>query len=315
MKCGVQNIHGVQNFNGCSVHVVQIGLGTNSTFIQNYASSGDWDEGLDWILQVVGDVPLECLAGVGVEPVREHVEALLPRVKELLPRVSVVQQAIGDREQTSRLFKWPKQKHEELLRRVPPRQRGGLEWSLSYLVNMSCVGQQHPDMQHYLDSIRDIHGEHFDVEQVSVGVWTWGKLVQELNFNGCEVLIVDTEGYDARVLRSMISHCLECERESSADVWPMVIQFETQGHCDKLEGGAAEWDVILALEKVGYTLVHYSYYNTHLARTKELVQNCRVQYWAGSLVCDLCWRREAYPYLTAHGDRKIYCRACLVCSG
>ena len=89
-----------------------------------------------------------------------------------------------------------------------------------------------------------------------------------------------------------------------------MIQFETQGHCDKLEGGGAEWEIIAALEKVGYTLVHYSYYNTHLARTKELFQNGRVKYWAGSLLCSWCWTRHAYPYLTAQGDRKIYCRAC-----
>ena len=311
----MQNCHGVQNHKGSRVHVVQIGLGTNSTFIQNFVSSSDWDEGLHWILQVVGEIPLEFLAGVGVEPVREHVEALLPLVRESLPRVTVVEQAIGDQEQTSTLFKWPKQKHEALLRRVPSGQRGGLEWSLSYLINMSCVGQQHPDMQQYLDSIRDVHGEQFDVEQVSVGVWTWGKLVHELNFNGCEVLIVDTEGYDARVLRSMISHCLERERESSADVWPKVIQFETQGHCDKLEGRAAEWQIICALEEVGYTLIHYSYYNTHMARTQELLQNCRVKYWAGSLLCGKCWKRHAYPYLTACRDRKIYCRSCAVLSG
>ena len=306
----VQMKYGAQDFHGCSVHIVQIGLGTNSTFIQNLVSSRDWDEGLDWILQIVGDVSPMCLAGVAVEPVGEHVEALLPWVNQSLPRVALVQQAIGDMEQNSRLFKWPKEKHEALLREVPFWQRCGLEWSLSYLVNMSCVGQQHPDMQHYLDGIFRIHGVRLDLEEVSVGVWTWGRLVQELNFNGCEVLIVDTEGYDARILRSMISHCSERERASSGDAWPYVIQFETQGHCDKLEGRGAEWEIIAALEKVGYTLVYYSYHNTYLARTKELVHHGRVNYWAGSLLCSWCWRRHAYPYLTAQGDRKIYCRAC-----
>ena len=137
------------------------------------------------------------------------------------------------------------------------------------------------------------------------------RLVQELNFKGCEVLIVDTEGYDARILRSMISHCSLCERAGAGDAWPYVIQFETQGHCDKLDGGDAEWDIITALEKVGYTLVHYSYYNTHLARTNELSYNGRVMYWAGSLVCSCCWKRHCYPYVTSVGDRKIYCRDCL----
>ena len=72
-----------------------------------------------------------------------------------------------------------------------------------------------------------------------------------------------------------------------------MIHFETQGHCDKLEGGGVEWEIIAALEKVGYTLVHYSYYNTHLARTKELFHNGRVKYWAGSLLSSRCWSRHA----------------------
>ena len=303
-------IYGTHDFDGRRVHIVQIGLGTNSTFIQNFASSRDWDKGLDWILQIVSDVSPECLTGVAVEPASEHVESLLPWVRQSLPCVALVQQAIGDMDGNSRLFKWPKHKHQALIRQVPSWQRCGLEWSLSYLLNMSCVGQQHPDMQHYLDSIRRNYGVQLDLEQDDVGVWTWSRLAQKLNFNGCEVLIVDTEGFDARILRSMIKHCSARERASSGDAWPYVIQFETQGHCDKLEGGDAEWDIIAALQKVGYILVHYSYYNTHLARTNELFHNGHVKYWAGSLICSRCWKRHCYPYLTSQIDRNIYCRAC-----
>ena len=304
-------MYGAKDFHGCKIHIVQIGLGTNSTFIQNYVSPRDWDDGLDWMLQVVGDVSPSCLAGVAVEPACEHVQALLPRIIELLPCVAIVQVAIGDKDETLQLFKWPKQKHEALLSRVTSWQRCCLEKSLSYLLNMSCVGQQHPDMQYHLDSIRDLYGVDMELVQESVSVWTWGRLVRELNFKGCEVLIVDTEGYDARILRSMISYCSLCEMTGSGDAWPYVIQFETQGHCDKLDGGDAEWDIIMALEKVGYTLVHYSYYNTHLARTNELSHNGRVMYWAGSLVCSCCWKRHRYPYLTCVADRKIYCRGCV----
>ena len=49
----VRMTHGTQDFQGRSVHIVQIGLGTNLIFIQNVASPRDWDEGLDWILHIV----------------------------------------------------------------------------------------------------------------------------------------------------------------------------------------------------------------------------------------------------------------------
>ena len=92
-------IHSEHNFRNRFVDIVQIGLGTNSTFIQNFANSCDWDERLEWILQIVkpyrhGDC--KSIAGVAVEPVSEHVKALLPWVKKLLPRVALVQQAIGE---------------------------------------------------------------------------------------------------------------------------------------------------------------------------------------------------------------------------
>ena len=306
-------IHGKDDFDNHIVDIVQIGLGTNSTFIQNFTNPDDWDERLDWILQIVkpcrhGDC--KSIAGVAVEPVSEHVEALLPWVKKLLPRVALVQQAIGETDGNSMLFMLPKQEHQALLNAVDSSQRRGLEWSLSYLLNMSCVGQKHPDMQYYFNKIRDNYGVDAHLKQARVGMWTWSTLVQKLNFKGCKVLVVDAEGFDASILRSMIEYCSSRETKSSSDVWPHVIQFETQGHCDKLEGVGAEWGIIAALQNAGYTLVHFSHYNTHLARTKKLLHKGRVKYWAGSLICSRCWKRHCYPYSTSRIDWNIYCLAC-----
>lgn len=304
-------IYGKHNFDNRLVHIVQIGLGTNSTFIQNFANSCDWDERLEWILQIVkpcrhGDC--KSIAGVAVEPVSEHVKALMPWVKKLLPRVALVQQAIGEEDGYRMLFMLPKQQHQALLNAVHSSRRRGLEWSLSYLLNMSCVGQEHPDMQYYLNKIEYNYGVHVRLKQVTVGMWTWSTLVQKLNFKGCKVLVVDAEGFDVSILRSMIEYCSSCETKSSP--WPHVIQFETQGHCDKLEGVGAEWGIITALQNAGYTLVHYSHYNTHLARTSKLSHKGRVKYWAGSLICSRCWKRHRYPYLTSRIDWNIYCFAC-----
>ena len=67
-------------------------------------------------------------------------------------------------------------------------------------------------------------------------------LAQQLNFTGCQVLLVDTEGHDTSILRSMLAHC-----EGKPDELPEVIQFETRGHCDKMEDSSSEQQIIDAL--------------------------------------------------------------------
>ena len=85
-------------------------------------------------------------------------------------------------------------------------------------------------------------------------------LAHELNFSGCQVLIVDTEGHDAAVFRSMISHC----KNRSPEEWPWLIQFETMGNCDLVEGKGTEWGIINTLVEYGYALVHFSWNDTQL---------------------------------------------------
>ena len=95
-------------------------------------------------------------------------------------------------------------------------------------------------------------------------IWTWAKLKQQLNFNGCK-LLVDAEGRDTTVLRSLITHCREMQQIKISE-WPNVIQFETMDNCDnKIKSYNDESKVINTVEKEGYVLVHYSNYNNHLA--------------------------------------------------
>ena len=81
-------ITGKRYFRGMCVHVVQIGLGTNATFIQNVASpyDEDLDKGIEWILQSVSSRLFpSSLTGVAVEPAAEHAQALRPLVEKSLP--------------------------------------------------------------------------------------------------------------------------------------------------------------------------------------------------------------------------------------
>ena len=52
---------------------------------------------------------------------------------------------------------------------------------------------------------------------------------------GCEVLAVDAEGYDTKILRSLIAYC-----RKHPEQWPELIPFETMGHCDRHEEACAE---------------------------------------------------------------------------
>ena len=305
------SITGKRDFGGKRVHVVQIGLGTNATFIQNFASphDEDWDKGIDWILQSASSVgSITGFTGVAVEPAAEHVHVLRPFVEKSLPGVALVQCAIGDIDGDSELYLLPRQVHDALLRQAPWWQREGLERSLSYVLNMSCVGREHPDMPYYLQTLRRDYGVQVELDQARVIIWSWDRLSRELNFGGCELLVVDTEGYDVRILRSLVAHCLQCEQDLQEDCWPYVIQFETQGHSGRVEGIEAKWGIINELMNVGYTLVHYSHYSTQLARTKELLYNDRVIDWASTFVCSGCGRRHCYPYLSAREHWDVYCQ-------
>ena len=69
-RAGNPPITGKRDFKGKRVHVVQIGLGTNATFIQNVASPyyEGWDKGIEWILQCVSSAVIpSTLTGVAVE--------------------------------------------------------------------------------------------------------------------------------------------------------------------------------------------------------------------------------------------------------
>ena len=134
-------------------------------------------------------------------------------------------------------------------------------------------------------------------------VWCWGRLAKKCNFRGCELLVIDTEGHDCRILRSVIEHC-----KLSPAEWPQLIQFETMGHCDELEGDDTEWNTIKALIGEGYTLLYYSHHNTIHVHTESSAREARLQAWLGSFWCSDCERQRAFPYYSSNG--KDLCQRC-----
>ena len=68
---------GCADFQECPVNVVQVGLGTNATFIQNVCGSHDhWNQNIHWMLKCVSERRSCAIKGIGIEPVEEHVQTL-----------------------------------------------------------------------------------------------------------------------------------------------------------------------------------------------------------------------------------------------
>ena len=257
-------------FGGYVINVVQIGLGTHGTFIHNVCGKHhEWDRNIHWILQCVSERQQAKITGIGVEPVGEHVRALQCTAKSA-PGVALVCAAMGERNMHAvEVHTLGRRRHDQLLQQVPHAQREAFMKSLHYIRNMSCVGQVHPRLAEHQQWMQEEFGVWVDMDREQTDVWTWAKLTQRLNFKSCEVLIVDAEGQDAAVLRSMLEHCRARQR-SGSDEWPSVIQFKTMGHCDKREGVGAEKGVISDMVQEGYVLICYSNYNSYLAHGTAL---------------------------------------------
>jgi hypothetical protein len=287
---------------GARVHFVQVGLGTNATFVQNLGGDPEvWDRTVAWLLSACSESTPSQITGVSVEPVAELVEALW-RFAAKLPGVDLVQVAIGEEDQTAEMEILPVGLRDKLLDSVPEDQQSALRDCLEYLLNMGCVGCEHPESVEKCERIFKSWGVRVNLERRPSPVWSWRRLSEAFHFRGCEVLMVDAEGSDARILRSMMKHCRE-----EPDTWPWVIQLETMGHCDHVDGRGTEWQVIAELVESGYVLLHYSWRNSHLALASALEQQ-RLKSWAEFWVCDACSSWADFPYVS--GDAGTWCRRC-----
>jgi len=250
-----KGLHGTSagGFGGQRAHVVQIGLGTFATVVQNLAGEPhEWDPVIAWLLEAVSETRAESLRVVAVEPVLEHVQRLR-RLASKLPEVRLVQAAISDRgEQDTKVHVLSAAAFDALLSSAPTDMRSALEMDLTYIRNMSCVGGEHPTLP--LCRMRAMQNYGIDVclEWYTTQVWTFERLARELDFCGCEVLLVDAEGHDAKILRSMMDHC-RLQEAAGRMAWPDIIVFESAGICDHYEGSDVEVDVVRQLDLHGYS--------------------------------------------------------------
>ena len=94
--------HGCSDFHGRRLHVLQIGLGTFATFVQNVAETDQRYAAIDWLLLAASNKSPQ-LRAVGVEPVSEHVDRLVPHLTSL-PNVALVKAAVSNRNGRDHVF-------------------------------------------------------------------------------------------------------------------------------------------------------------------------------------------------------------------
>merc|ERR1719383_976223 len=151
------------------------------------------------MMEVVSVDRSDLISGVGVEPVRSTWK-------------HCIKVAVGEEDAKQLpIHVLPQRTHDFLLKQVPLARREDLRDHLAFLMNMSCVGTTHPELEAQRDWIQQRYNLKLNLEWRETEVWSWRELCREFDFLGCELLIVDTEGHDAKVLRSMMSHCQEAQ--------------------------------------------------------------------------------------------------------
>ena len=286
-------------------HWIQIGLGTNKTFVQNMSAATDDGRcpAIAWLLSACSDQDRLCdVYGIAVEPVKRHANKWHMEANKL-SNVTVLQACIGDADDAHAEI-YVLDRVEHLLQQVPEQFLEELKWHLEYLENMSCLHRAHPHFDEYAAWIHEQFNLEVKVTAQPVEKWSWSTFVQKLNFCGCQVLVIDAEGHDASILRSMLKHCLNKPHEL-----PELIQFETQGLCDICEEQReSELNIISSLLGFEYKLVCYSQHDSYLVYEPALQREQRLQDWMNTWICHECQKQGLPPYTS--NKYGTYCDTC-----
>ena len=296
------HIEGVQDFAGQRLHVLQIGLGTFGTFIEHITDEKERYQFLSWLLPAVTDSS-SLLRAVGVEPLREICSRLVPMLKGL-PNAALVHAAMGCQKEDLLMYRM---NPDACRSRIELDQCDVYDAAVLYLKNMSCVGQVHPYAMPCLEDIRKDFGVCIEIEKVHVTGITYGDLHCMLNCSGTELLVIDAEGHDCQILRSMIDYCTN----KADSAWPTIIHFETQGICDVVDGSGSEDRVISALESLGY-LLFYRANDTTMVRKNAITCGSALAQWIDSHRCYYCKDKglKCLPWSNASKEHEYQCKAC-----
>ena len=304
-------VTGVQHHRGQRLHILQIGLGTFNTFVHNLTDPDEEHWNLTWLLGASSNRSKDLL-GVGVEPVPEHVSRLRPALKSL-PNASLVQAAIGKGDEKVTVSTVTHEHVLQCLGEVQPSEQQSFCDAVSFLRNMYCVGQVHPEFPYWNNNIEEKYGLTVKTEQVEVAALSYATLSHMLDIGGVEILMIDAEGHDCQILQSMIEHCI-AEESRNVHAWPEVVQFETMGHSnhvgDPSENSSSEQDTIRSLQSWGY-LLYCVGQDTLMVHGESLSAEPRLQDWTAEISCGYCGLKEqkAWPLIQVYG-RGVLCWEC-----
>jgi len=285
---------------GRRAHVVQVGLGDNRTFLHDVAAIDrrQTDKGIGWLVSACTDGDI---CGVAVEPVWEHFEAAHQLAKDnRLPNVALVQAALGEYSGSTRIYHVQEPSTSQL-HHLKPEDREDYNLQMSYLRNMSSVEAQSAHLKYFRERLEQKFGLQVPIVEDKVPFWTWSRLVYEIGFDGCELLIIDAEGFDVEILKSVAQHCQEQPYQ-----FPWVIQFESNGLCNTRMGYDAETYIVREFEKLGYLLVGKGR-DTYLVLQWAIRNAPSIQKWLSSWRCYRCERTDCYPY-SVHPE--VMCQRC-----
>ena len=149
------------DFQGQRVHVVQIGLGTNSTVIQNLAGAWhEWCSSISWLMDSISERRRSELRGIAVEPVKKLLSAHWDSAQDL-PYMELVQVAMSEVDSDgANVMSFDPDAADALVLNAPWHKRDELRNKLEYILNMSCVGKVH----HMIPSLTSNFAQEFKVK-------------------------------------------------------------------------------------------------------------------------------------------------------
>ena len=158
--------------------------------------------------------------------------------------------------------------------------------NIAYLENMSCtsIGNAQEAFISYIREAERLSATSITLlDKRTVPALTFDYIFTAHNIKGCEVLVIDAEGADCAILKSMIDICTH-----NGIMWPWVVQFEAQGHA----GQGNEEAMLCTLQSHGYLLLSADW-NLTLVHGPTLSNHSRLCKWADlhfTLQCSLCKR-------------------------